>query len=72
MRLVGTDFRALQSADEQPIGIQMLDVLKSNEVGEVVYTWRNPANGRIEQKSTLLRKVGKYAVAVGYYLGPST
>ncbi|WP_137823488.1 cache domain-containing protein [Pseudomonas sp. D(2018)] len=72
LRLVGTDFRALQSADQQPIGMQMLDVLKSNEVGEVAYTWRNPANGRIEQKSTLLRKVGKYAVAVGYYLGPST
>ncbi|AMO77622.1 cache domain-containing protein [Pseudomonas sp. R3.Fl] len=73
LRLVGTEFRALQSADQKRIGIQMLDALKKGGgYAEVSYLWRNPASNRLEQKSTLLRQVGRYAVAVGYYIRPGT
>ena len=72
LRLVGTDFRSLLAADRQPIGRQMLDILKSGGEGEVHYQWRNPANNRVEQKSTLIRKVGGYTVAVGHYQRPGS
>ena len=67
LRLIGTHFRTLISADKKLVGKKILDQLKSSDEGEVTYLWRNPANDRIEQKSTLTRRVGKYLVAVGYY-----
>jgi cytochrome c len=51
----------------------MLEALKKGGgYAEVSYLWRNPANSRLEQKNTLLRQVGRYAVAVGYYVRPET
>lgn len=72
LRLVGTDFRSLLAVDKQPIGMQMLEVLKNRGEGEVHYQWRNPANNRVEQKHTLIRKVGGYAVAIGHYQRPGS
>ena len=38
----------------------------------VTYTWPNPVTERPEEKKTLIRKVGNYLVAVGYYQEPVT
>ncbi|MBS7691889.1 cache domain-containing protein [Pseudomonas lalucatii] len=70
LRMVGTDFRAVQSDDRVPIGEQMLEIVNGKGEGELTYLWRNPVTGRSESKSTLIRKVGDYAVAVGYYQKP--
>lgn len=70
LRMVGTDFRAVQSDDRVPIGEQMLEIVNGKGDGELTYLWRNPVTGRSESKSTLIRKVGDYAVAVGYYQKP--
>lgn len=67
-RLVGTDFRALLSADRKPIGKQMLDLMKGKGEGEFSYQWRNPLTERAERKNALIRREGRYGVAVGYYV----
>ncbi len=72
LRLVGSDFRSLQSSDKKPIGKLILDQIKNKDEGEVEYLWLNPANGRLELKNALIRKVGNYAVIVGYYQRPKT
>ncbi|MNG36094.1 hypothetical protein D3C84_1230140 [compost metagenome] len=64
---MGSDFRSLQSSDSKPIGKLILDQVKNKDEGEVEYLWLNPANGRLELKNALIRKVGNYAVIVGYY-----
>ena len=70
LRMVDADFRAVQSDDRVPIGEQMLEIVNGKGEGELTYLWRNPVTGRSESKSTLIRKVGDYAVAVGYYQKP--
>ncbi|TWC40217.1 cytochrome c [Pseudomonas sp. SJZ079] len=70
LRLVGTDFRAVQSVDHAPIGEQMLEIVNGKGEGDLTYLWRNPVTGRSETKHTLIRKVGDYAIAVGYYQKP--
>ncbi len=70
LRMVGTDFRAVQSVDHAPIGEQMLEIVNGKGEGELTYLWGNPMTGRNETKHTLIRKVGDYAVAVGYYQKP--
>ncbi|WP_339627890.1 cache domain-containing protein [uncultured Pseudomonas sp.] len=70
LRMVGTDFRAVKSVDQALIGEQMLTIVNGKGEGEITYLWRNPVTGRSETKNTLIRKVGDYAVAVGYYLKP--
>lgn len=70
LRMIGTDFRAVQSVDHAPIGEQMLEIVNGKGEGELTYLWGNPMTGRSETKNTLIRKVGDYAVAVGYYQKP--
>lgn len=73
-RLVGSAFGTTLSLDQQPTGRQMLEALNSggNQGDRLFrYQWSNPATGRVELKNTLVRKVGDYGVAVGYYLRPT-
>ena len=66
-RLINTNFNALRSSDNQTIGTKMLETLKSQSNAEISYAWRNPVTGKAEPKTTYIRKVGSYLVAVGYY-----
>ncbi|SDS89711.1 MULTISPECIES: cache domain-containing protein [Pseudomonadaceae] len=69
LRLVSSDFRKLHSADDHPIGQQILDAAAKNGVGDITYLWPNPVTRKNEQKVTLFKTRGNYIVAVGYYLG---
>jgi len=66
-RLVGTDSLAVRDPNGKPINQQMIDALARQDQAEIDYMWPNPVTGRIENKHTLLRKVGGDLVGVGYY-----
>lgn len=68
-RLIGRDVADLADESGKPIIRKMVDIVKANGKGEgsFAYKWRNPATGKVENKSTFLKRVGDYMVAVGYY-----
>lgn len=66
--IVGTDVRDLRDASGKPIIREMLEVANRPNGGEVNYIWLNRVTNRVEDKTTLVRKVGKYMVGVGYYV----
>ena len=67
-RLVGSDFASLTAADGKTAGQPMLDIALRQGQGEYDYQWRNPVTQQSENKRALIRRVGNYLVAVGYYL----
>ncbi|UVE18697.1 cache domain-containing protein [Pseudomonas sp. LS44] len=67
LRLVSTDFSKVKDTAGAPIGQEMLDKIKGGGEAQVSYQWLNPVTGRDERKTTTVRKVGNYLVAVGYY-----
>lgn len=67
-RLVGIDFATLAAPGGKLIGQPMLDIALKDGQGEYDYQWRNPVSQQNEPKRAYLRRVGKYLVAVGYYL----
>lgn len=66
-RLVGTKGIALRSPKGKLVIQEMIQLLKTKDRAELVYDWKNPVTHQLETKHTLLRKVGTYLVAVGYY-----
>lgn len=65
--LVGNDVGDLRDAAGKPIIREMVQLAKENEKGAYDYVWRNPANNRVENKHSLIQRVGSYLVGVGYY-----
>ena len=70
-RLLNIHFPDLKNRDGLRVGQQILDAVEAGE-DSVTYTWPNPVTERPEEKKTLIRKVGNYLVAVGYYQEPVT
>ena len=65
-RLLNIHFPELKNRDGMRVGQKILDAVEAGEQS-VTYTWPNPVTERPEEKKTLIRKVGNYLVAVGYY-----
>jgi cytochrome c len=71
--LVGADVRDLRDVTGKPIIRDMLAVIaKQPDGGTVDYVWLNRVTNRVEDKTTLVRQVGRYLVGVGYYVPRST
>jgi cytochrome c len=70
--LVGSDVRDLRDATGKAIIRDMLAVAKRPDGGTVDYVWLNRVTNRVEDKTTLVRQVGKYMLGVGYYTPRST
>lgn len=70
--LVGMDVRDLRDASGKPIIRDMLDVSTKEGIASVEYLWLNRQTNRLESKTTLVKRVGKYLVGVGYYVPRST
>ncbi|HDZ57781.1 MAG TPA: calcium channel protein [Pseudomonas xinjiangensis] len=68
LRLVGSDFSKVHSADRHPIGRQILQAAAQSESGRIPYLWPNPVTRKNEPKVTLFETTDNYIVAVGYYL----
>jgi cytochrome c len=66
-RLVGTDALSLNDARGKPLGRQLAAAVQNTDQAEFEYPWPNPVTGKVENKHTFLRKVGKLLVGVGYY-----
>lgn len=66
-RLLGVEFATIKDPDGKPVGVPILDMMKSRTEGGYGYRWRNPVTGKVEDKYALLRKTGHLLVATGYY-----
>lgn len=70
LRLLGVDFAAIKDAEGKPVGKPILALMAKADSGGYDYRWKNPVTAKVEDKHVLLRKVGHYLVAVGYYREP--
>lgn len=69
-RLLGVDFASVKDPQKKPVGEPILALMAKHDHAGYDYRWKNPVTGKIEDKHALLRKVGHYLVAVGYYRQP--
>jgi cytochrome c len=65
--LTGTDVRELNDAAGKPIFREMIALAKQNGGGTIDYVWRNPATNAVENKHSLIQRVGDVLLGVGYY-----
>ncbi|CDF83227.1 Cache domain containing protein [Pseudomonas knackmussii B13] len=70
-RMIGTDFSGLKDSAGNAVGQAMLALARSKGEGQFDYQWRNPVTNKVENKHALIKKSGKYLVAVGYYTAGS-
>lgn len=66
-QLTGMDVRGLRDAAGKALIEEMIALAKQKGSGSVDYMWRNPATNAVEQKHTLIRRVDKLLLGVGYY-----
>lgn len=67
LRLLGVDFATIHDPQGKPVGAPILALMKKHDQSGYDYRWKNPVTSKVEAKHALLRKVGGYVVAVGYY-----
>lgn len=70
LRLLGVDFASIKDPQGKPVGAPILALMGRSDSAGYAYRWKNPVTGKVEDKYALLRKVGHYLVAVGYYREP--
>ena len=70
--IVGSDVRGLRDAAGKLVIKEMLAAANQPDGGTVNYVWLNRVTNRVEDKTSLVRKVGKYLVGVGYYVPRSS
>lgn len=70
--IVGADVRELRDAAGKLVIKEMLAAANQPDGGTVNYVWLNRVTNRVEDKTSLVRKVGKYMVGVGYYVPRSS
>lgn len=66
-QMSGMDVRGLRDAAGKPMVEEMINVAKQKGTGEVDFVWRNPATNAVEQKHSLIQRVDKVLLGVGYY-----
>lgn len=66
-QLTGMDVRAMRDAAGKPLVEEMIKVAKEKGSGKVDYVWRNPATNAVETKHSLIQRVDKLLLGVGYY-----
>ena len=70
--LVGMQVQDLRDASGKALIREILEVAPAKGSAEVQYVWLNRVSNRVEDKTALVRKVGDYVVAVGYYVPRSS
>lgn len=65
--LVGKPGAELRDAQGKEIIKEMIVVAKAKGSGEIGYVWRNPVTNKVETKHSMVQKVDKYMLGVGYY-----
>lgn len=67
--LVGTDVSGLTDVEGKAFVQEMLNLAAHDGSGKVAYKWLNRSDNRVEQKWSLIRRVGNHVVGVGYHPG---
>ncbi len=70
--LVGLNVMDLKDAAGKPFIRQIVEGAKTADSGQVEYHWLNPVDNKVENKTSLYRKVGDLILAVGYYIPRSS
>jgi cytochrome c len=70
--LVGLNVMDLKDAAGQPFIREIVEGAKTSDSGQVKYHWLNPADNKVENKTSLYRKVGDQILVVGYYIPRSS
>jgi len=70
--LVGLNVMDLKDAAGNSFIRQIVDGARKGDSGQVEYHWLNPTDNKVENKTTLYRRVGDQILAVGYYLPRSS
>jgi cytochrome c len=65
--LVGNNVDKLRDAEGKFIVRDMIKLAKEQGSATYDYMWRNPADNKVEDKHSLIQRVGKYVIGVGYY-----
>jgi cytochrome c len=71
-RLVGTDVTGLEDASGKLLIREILETTALVGAGAISYVWRNPVTNKVEDKTTLFKRVGDNVVAVGSYVPRSS
>ncbi|MEO8407341.1 MAG: cache domain-containing protein [Oxalobacteraceae bacterium] len=66
-QLTGMDVRGMRDAAGKALFEEMITVAKQKGSGTVDYVWRNPATNAVETKHSLIQRVDKVLLGVGYY-----
>ena len=66
-RLIGKPSEGLQDGNGEVFVPRMFQAVKDGDRGEVTYAWKNPKTGLTLVKHSLLRKISRHLVGVGYY-----
>lgn len=67
-KMVGTSGLELNDAAGKPVIKSILDTANANKgTAKVEYVWLNRQTNQVENKTSLVRKVGDYVLGVGYY-----
>ena len=70
--LVGLNVIDLKDAAGKPFIRQIIEGARATDSGQVEYHWLNPVDNKVENKTSLYRKVGDLILAVGYYIPRSS
>jgi cytochrome c len=65
--LVGNNADKLRDAEGKYIVRDMIRLARENGSAVYDYVWRNPETNKVEDKHSLIQRVGKYVIGVGYY-----
>ncbi len=65
--IVGNKVLDLKDAAGKPIIQAMLDSVARDGEGKVDYVWLNRVTNKVENKTSMVRRVGDYMVGVGFY-----
>lgn len=67
LALVGKDLRDVPDADGKLFRHEMIAIANGPGRGWVDYKFKNPANGRVEAKTTYVLRIGDVALEAGVY-----
>jgi signal transduction histidine kinase len=65
--LIGRDMTKVMDADGRPLGVLLIDLIKTKGEGWLDYRWPNPITKKVEAKSTFSRLIGDQICGVGIY-----
>lgn len=66
-QLAGMDVRGLRDAAGKPMIEEMINLAQQKGSGTVDFVWRNPVTNAVEQKHSLIQRVDRVLLGVGYF-----